>query len=172
MSTISERKKDGKVIAFKFLACLGRDADGKRICKGTTWRPPEGLSYTKARKLAEAEAYRWEQELRIHHLNNISGHLPAAYTITHLVACFIPRPVLKWYQKPAGFSADNIAQFCPVVQEAVMRKRKSEAPFQPAARNGRCADPGPGEILPAKCPGRTGQGALFRTGYPDWQHRG
>ncbi|MBQ7786020.1 MAG: hypothetical protein IJ381_07735 [Clostridia bacterium] len=64
MSTISERKKDGKVIAFKFLACLGRDADGKRICKGTTWRPPEGLSYTKERKLAEAEAYRWEQELR------------------------------------------------------------------------------------------------------------
>ena len=64
MSTISERKKDGKVIAFKFLACLGRDANGKRIWKGTTWRPPEGLSYTKARKLAEAEAYRWEQELR------------------------------------------------------------------------------------------------------------
>lgn len=64
MSTITERKKDGKVIAFKFLACLGRDADGKRICKGTTWRPPDGLSYTKARKLAEAEAYRWEQSLR------------------------------------------------------------------------------------------------------------
>ena len=64
MSTISERKKDGKVVAFKFLACLGRDADGKRICKGTTWRPPEGLSYVKARKLAEAEAFKWEQELR------------------------------------------------------------------------------------------------------------
>ncbi len=64
MSTITERKKDGKVIAFKFVACIGRDADGKRICKGTTWKPPQGLTYAKARKLAEAEAYRWEQELR------------------------------------------------------------------------------------------------------------
>lgn len=64
MSTITERKKAGKVIAFKFVACIGRDADGKRICKGTTWKPPEGLTYAKARKLAEAEAYRWEQELR------------------------------------------------------------------------------------------------------------
>ena len=64
MSTITERKKDRKVIAFKFVACIGRDTEGKRICKGTTWKPPEGLTYAKARKLAEAEAYRWEQELR------------------------------------------------------------------------------------------------------------
>lgn len=64
LSTITERKKDGKVVAFKFLACLGRDENGKQIFRGTTWKPPKGLSYAKARKLAEAEAFRWEQELR------------------------------------------------------------------------------------------------------------
>lgn len=81
MSTITERKKDGKVIAFKFMACLGRDADGKRICKGTTWRPPEGLTYAKARKLAEAEAYRWEQELR-----NAGADIPQGEYTTPLPA--------------------------------------------------------------------------------------
>lgn len=64
MSTISERKKGNKVVAFKFLACLGRGEDGKQIFKSTTWRPPDGLTYAKARRMAEAEAYRWEQEVR------------------------------------------------------------------------------------------------------------
>ncbi len=64
MAEISERKKDGKVVSFKFLACLGRDEAGKRIMRATTWKPPEGLSLPKARKMAEAEAYAWECALR------------------------------------------------------------------------------------------------------------
>lgn len=63
MSTITEQKRNGRIISFKFTACLGRE-NGKRIYKSTTWKSPEGMSYSKARKQAEAEAFRWEQELR------------------------------------------------------------------------------------------------------------
>ena len=64
MADILEKKKEGKVVSFKFTACLGRDENGKRICKCTTWKPPAGMTYAKARKQAEVEAYQWEQRLR------------------------------------------------------------------------------------------------------------
>ena len=64
MADILEKKKGKKIVSFKFTACLGRDENGKRICKCTTWKPPEGMSNAKARKHAEAEAYQWEQRLR------------------------------------------------------------------------------------------------------------
>ena len=63
MSTITEKTKNGKVVAFKFLAHVGRDEKGKQHFRTTTWKPPAGMSYAKARKMAEAEAYKWEQEL-------------------------------------------------------------------------------------------------------------
>lgn len=63
MSTITEKTKNGKVVAFKFPAHVGRDEKGKRHFCTTTWKPPAGMSYAKARKMAEAEAYKWEQEL-------------------------------------------------------------------------------------------------------------
>ncbi len=90
MSTITERKKDGKVIAFKFVACIGRDSDGKRICKGITWRPPEGLTYAKARKLAEAEAYRWEQELRC---GEGSAFQQGQFSLPHSAPCEVVQAV-------------------------------------------------------------------------------
>jgi len=64
MAQIQEKKKGGKVVSFKFTAFLGRDENGKRICKCTTWKPPEGMTYAKACKQAETEAYQWEQRLR------------------------------------------------------------------------------------------------------------
>ena len=63
MSTITEKTKNGKVVAFKFPAHVGRDEKCKRHFCTTTWKPPAGMSYAKARKMAEAEAYKWEQEL-------------------------------------------------------------------------------------------------------------
>ena len=64
MATITEKTKGNKVISFKFHCCVGRDEQGKQHFRTTTWKPPEGLSYAKARKMAEAEAYRWEQEIK------------------------------------------------------------------------------------------------------------
>jgi len=64
MSTIPSKKKDGKVVAFKFTTYVGKDDQGTQKYKTTTRKPPNGLSVAKARKLAEAEAYRWEQEIK------------------------------------------------------------------------------------------------------------
>ena len=64
MSTITEKTKGNKVVSFKFQCCVGRDEQGKQHFRTTTWKPPEGMSYAKARNMAEAEAYRWEQEIK------------------------------------------------------------------------------------------------------------
>ena len=64
MATITEKSKGNKVVSFKFHCCVGRDEQGKQHFRTTTWKPPEGLSYAKARKIAEAEAYRWEQTIK------------------------------------------------------------------------------------------------------------
>jgi len=63
MATITEKKRNGKVVAFKFFHCVGRDEKGKQHFRTTTWKPPENLSYAKAKKMAEVEAYKWEQSL-------------------------------------------------------------------------------------------------------------
>ena len=55
MATITEKKRNGKVVAFKFFHCVGRDEKGKQHFRTTTWKPPENLSYAKAKKMAEVE---------------------------------------------------------------------------------------------------------------------
>lgn len=64
MTTITEKSKGNKVVSFKFHCCVGRDEQGKQHFRTTTWKPPEGLSYAKARKMAEAEAFKWEQTIK------------------------------------------------------------------------------------------------------------
>ena len=63
MASIKENLKDGKIISYKFTACLGRDRQGKQIRKCKTWYPPSGLSKTRIRKLAQREAGKWEDSL-------------------------------------------------------------------------------------------------------------
>ena len=64
MATIEIRdtKKYGRT--YKFRTLIGTDENGVRQYARTTWKPPEGLSLVKEKKLAEAEAYRWEQEIK------------------------------------------------------------------------------------------------------------
>ena len=64
MASIRENRKNGKVVSYRFTACLERDAKGKQIRKYLTWTPPDGLSPAKAKKVAEKEADRWEGETR------------------------------------------------------------------------------------------------------------
>jgi len=64
MASIEKRvTKDGQRV-YKFRVFIGKDAAGKQIFEYATWKPPEGLSASKEMKLAEAEAYRWEQEIK------------------------------------------------------------------------------------------------------------
>jgi hypothetical protein len=64
MATVSENKKNGKTVSYRFIVCIGRDAQKKQIRRFKTWTPPEGMSSAKARKAAEKAAYAWEQEQR------------------------------------------------------------------------------------------------------------
>lgn len=64
MANIRENTKNGKVVSYRFTACMERDVRGKQVRKYTTWTPPEGLTPAKARKAAERAADAWEQEVR------------------------------------------------------------------------------------------------------------
>ena len=64
MANIRENTKNGKVISYRFTACMERDVRGRQIRKYTTWTPPEGLTAAKAKKAAERAADAWEEEIR------------------------------------------------------------------------------------------------------------
>ena len=64
MATITENKKNGKTVSYRFVVCLGRDSQQKQIRRFMTWKPPQELSAAKARKAAERAASAWEQEVK------------------------------------------------------------------------------------------------------------
>ena len=64
MAMVKENLKDGKVVSYKFTVFLGRDENGKKLSKCMTWRVPEELTATKAKKAAQLEADIWEREAR------------------------------------------------------------------------------------------------------------
>lgn len=68
MATVSENKKNGKTVSYRFIVCIGRDAQKKQIRRFKTWTPPEGMSPAKARKAAERAADAWEQEVKSEYL--------------------------------------------------------------------------------------------------------
>ena len=65
MASITQNKKNGKVISYKFTACVGRDEFGKPIFRCTTWKAPEGLIPSRAEKAAQKAAAEWEQKARV-----------------------------------------------------------------------------------------------------------
>ena len=64
MASITQNKKDGKVIPYKFKACVGRDEFGKQIFRCTTWKVPDGLIPSRAEKAAQKAAAEWEQKAK------------------------------------------------------------------------------------------------------------
>lgn len=64
MASIMQNKKDGKVISYKFQACIGRDEFGKQIWRCTTWKAPDGMIPSRAEKAAQKAAAEWEQKAR------------------------------------------------------------------------------------------------------------
>lgn len=67
MAAISENKKNGKTVSYRFVVSLGRDAQKKQIRRIMTWTPPTDMTPSKARKAAERAADAWEQEVRSEH---------------------------------------------------------------------------------------------------------
>ena len=64
MASIRENRKDGKIVSYRFVVCLGRDQDGKQIRKIKTWTLPKGVGQKTARKEAEKQAALWEESLK------------------------------------------------------------------------------------------------------------
>ena len=64
MASIREKIKDGKIVSYQFIACLGRDEQGKQIRQYTTWTLPKGVGQKTARKEAEKQAALWEESLK------------------------------------------------------------------------------------------------------------
>ena len=64
VAAITENKKGSQIVSFRFRTVVGVSEDGKQIFKTKTWKPPQGLTPARARKLAESEAYEWEQEVK------------------------------------------------------------------------------------------------------------
>lgn len=62
MASIRENKKNGKVVSYRFITCLGRGANNKQVRSYTAWYVPEGLTPAKAKKAAERAADEWEQQ--------------------------------------------------------------------------------------------------------------
>ena len=64
MANIRENKRNGKVVSYRFTACLEWDAQGKQVRRYTTWEILDGLTSAKAKKAAERAADAWEQSVR------------------------------------------------------------------------------------------------------------
>lgn len=64
MAGIRENKRNGKVVSYRFTACLDRDANGRQVRKYMTWPVPDGLTPSKAKKAAQRAADEWEQQER------------------------------------------------------------------------------------------------------------
>ena len=64
MASIIQNKKDGKVISYKFMVCVGRDEFGKQVWRCNTWKAPEGLIPSRAEKAAQKAAAEWEKQAK------------------------------------------------------------------------------------------------------------
>ena len=58
MASIIPNFKEGKIISYKFKACVGRDDCGKQVFRCMTWKVPVGLGPVKADKAAEKQRRR------------------------------------------------------------------------------------------------------------------
>ena len=64
MASITKNLKDGKIISYKFRACIGRDDAGKQIWRCCTWKAPIGVSAARVEKAAQKAAVEWEREVK------------------------------------------------------------------------------------------------------------
>ena len=73
MASITQNKKDGKVVSYKFKACVGRDEFGKQVFKCSTWKVPEGLIPSRMEKAAQKAAAEWEKQVKDEYLKDLQN---------------------------------------------------------------------------------------------------
>ena len=65
MATIYPKRKDGKIVSFKFKTFLGRDENGKQQFKCKTWIPDKQMAENRLLALAEKESIIWERQVQV-----------------------------------------------------------------------------------------------------------
>jgi hypothetical protein len=63
MASITENKKNGKIVSFKFRVFIGRDDEGKQQFKTKIWKPDQEYPTKTLKKLAQMEAALWEHSI-------------------------------------------------------------------------------------------------------------
>lgn len=63
MASITENKKNGKIVSFKFRVFIGRDDEGKQQFKTKIWNPDQEYPTKTLKKLAQMEAALWEHSI-------------------------------------------------------------------------------------------------------------
>lgn len=64
MANITPNFKNGKIVSYRFRACVGRDESGKQVLRSVTWKIPDDLTPSKAERAAKKDAERWEKEVK------------------------------------------------------------------------------------------------------------
>ena len=73
MAAITQNIKNGKVVSYKFKACVGRDEFGKQVFKCSTWKAPDGMMPSRAEKAAQKAAAEWERIAKEEYLKDIQN---------------------------------------------------------------------------------------------------
>ena len=71
MAAITPNTKNGKVLSYRFRACVGRDTLGKQVFRSTTWVIPDNIAPSKAEKAAYKAAELWEKSVRTEYEEDI-----------------------------------------------------------------------------------------------------
>ena len=74
MASITQNRKDGRIISYKFRACVARDDLSKQIFKCCTWKVPNGMTPSKAEKAAQKVAAQWERKVKAECINSFPRH--------------------------------------------------------------------------------------------------
>ena len=85
MATIYPKRKDGKIVSFKFKTFLGRDENGKQQFKCRTWIPEKQIAENKLLALAEKEAIIWERQVQNQSLEQENAFKPIEITFEKFV---------------------------------------------------------------------------------------
>lgn len=112
MATITPKEKDGKIVAFKFRTCVGRDENGKQVSRATTWQVPENLSMVRLEKTAQRAAADWEKQARAEYEKDLyDPERVKAREVDRTKTDFARFVLEEWYRRSMPLVQNRIIAF-------------------------------------------------------------
>lgn len=98
MAAITPNMKNGKILSYRFRACVGRDTLGKQVFRSTTWVIPNDLTPSKAERAAHKAADLWEKAVRTEYEQDLANPQQAKNKeIAKLRTPFVPFVLDDWF---------------------------------------------------------------------------